>query len=660
MAKKKKKADSPVPQDRGQAQPSTLSYALIPPAARMTISPLFSALGLVFLLVGAVASLLLVLDHLGGLHLPGCGEGSPCAAAANSKWGKIPLGASFSWPVSFLGLAYFLGALGAWLTSYRGVSGWFAAAARLSAAVSLGFMAVIVFGGYHCSYCIASHLGNFAFWIVLELSRRRARTPLLRPVGVFAAVWVAASAVMLGAELTARKTVAVKQEQDLARSTADIIAATTQKTATTESSAGLTSQGVSTATTQEAMPDRPWQGGFRGRYLYGAEAAPVRLVMLTDYQCVDCNRIEDEVRAMLQQRTDVSLSIKHFPMCTECNRHFSRNMHPNACWAARAAEAAGILYGNDGFWKMHYWLFDQDGGFTDQQLTKGLQELGFDPAQFKRMMTGPETLRLVQADIDEGIWLGLHFTPMVFINGVELKGVFAAQAIPRAVAAVAATNPPAMNHDRDQPPPAVDKHVSDWREGYAVTLPADRRPWPRGPDDARVKIVMWADYHEPGCEQADREIRRWMADKPDVQYLFRHFPFNQECNAFVSRTAHPLACRASQAAEAAGSLGGLAVFLRMHDWLMDNPSDFNDDNLRQTAVTLGLDAEALLEVMDSPEVKAAIEEDCQVGKALLYRSGIPTIYVNGRVVQRWRLEGYNVLERILDEAYRGRPAGRPQ
>jgi len=657
---KKKRPNSATPQPRRETPAPAVSYALRNVTSpRATLSPLLFSAGVIFLLVGGVASLLLVLDHLGGLHLPGCGEGSPCAEAANSKWGKIPLGEGFAWPVSFLGLAYFLGALGAWLASYRGVSPLFAQVARLSAAVSLAFVGVIIFGGYHCSYCIAAHLGNFAFWVVMERSRRQRPQPSLRPVGVFVAVWLAASGVMLGAEFSTRRTVTAKQEKELAESTADIIAVTTQRAATTVPEAGTgTTQATFIDDTQPASADRPWQGGFRGRYLYGPEIAPVRLVMLTDYQCVDCNRIEDEVRQMLRQRTDVSLSIKHFPMCTECNRHFSRNMHPNACWAARAAEAAGILYGNDGFWKMHFWLFDQDGGFTDAQLKQGLRDLGFDEAEFIRVMTGPETLARVQADIEEGIWLGLHFTPMVFINGVELKGVFAAQAVPRAVAAVAATNPPPMNHDQDQPPPAVDKYVSDWREGYAVTLPADSRPWPRGPNDARVKIVMWADYHEPYSEQADRQIRRWMADKPDVQYLFRHFPFNQECNSSVSRTAHPLACRASQAAEAAGSLGGVTAYLRMHDWLMDNPSDFNDDNLRRTAVALGLDADALFTAMASPEVKAAIEEDGRAGKSLLYRGGIPTIYVNGKVIPRWRLEGCDVLGMILDEAYRGGPAER--
>ena len=65
---------------------------------------------------------------------------------------------------------------------------------------------------------------------------------------------------------------------------------------------------------------------------------------------------------------------------------------------------------------------------------------------------------------------------------------------------------------------------------------------------------------------------------------------------------------------------------------------------------MGFDAGAFLAAMDGPEVKAAIEEDCRAGKAMLYRGAIPTVYVNRKVVPRWQLNDRSVLERVLDEA----------
>jgi protein-disulfide isomerase len=65
---------------------------------------------------------------------------------------------------------------------------------------------------------------------------------------------------------------------------------------------------------------------------------------------------------------------------------------------------------------------------------------------------------------------------------------------------------------------------------------------------------------------------------------------------------------------------------------------------------MGFNADTLLATMDSPEVKAAIEEDVRTGNAMLYRGGIPTIYVNGKVIPRWQIDNRPALEQILKEA----------
>src|SRR6185295_4441596 len=78
---------------------------------------------------------------------------------------------------------------------------------------------------------------------------------------------------------------------------------------------------------------------FTGRYRMGPEVAPIRVVMFTGYQCPDCRKMEPQVEELLKTRKDVSISIKHFPFCPDCNRH-TPMMQPNGCWAARAAEAA--------------------------------------------------------------------------------------------------------------------------------------------------------------------------------------------------------------------------------------------------------------------------------------------------------------------------------
>ena len=69
--------------------------------------------GAAFLLAASAVVLALSFSRLTGIGLVGCGAGSPCAQAAASPWGRVPL---LDWPVSHIGAAYFLALLVAWIT----------------------------------------------------------------------------------------------------------------------------------------------------------------------------------------------------------------------------------------------------------------------------------------------------------------------------------------------------------------------------------------------------------------------------------------------------------------------------------------------------------------------------------------------------------------
>ncbi len=379
----------------------------------------FFATGIVLLAACVIASLALVQQHLGGLEVPGCGPGSPCAKAAASVWGRVPW---VDWPVSSVGLAYFLALLITWLTSRQGVSNGFRQLVRLGAVFSVGFVVVMFAGGYLCPYCVGAHAANLAFLLLVEMAPRPA-VPSLRPLATGAVVFLLATAVLAVAEVTQKQRVQEREERELVQSTEQII----QRRPPDGNAA--------------STPPHREGPGFTGRYRLGPDAAPIRLVIFSDYQCEDCGRIEMDIFAFFAQRDDMSISVKHYPMCTDCNKYIGANLHPNACWAARAAEAAGILRGNDGFWQMHEWLFEHEGFFSNQQMRDFLIEQGYNFDQWKRVMGSEETLRLVQQDIDEGFDLGIQHTPMIFINGVELKGWRVQGGVQRAVEALAASKP---------------------------------------------------------------------------------------------------------------------------------------------------------------------------------------------------------------------------
>lgn len=619
-------------------------------------SPAVHGAGLALIIAAAVASGVLALEKLDAISLPGCGPGSACDAAQSSRWGTVP---GLNLPASFVGLGYFAGLAAAWLVAGRDSAGRLRPAIRAGAAVSVFYLAVIVAAGHFCKYCIATHVFNLALWLLVEKLPARPGAPFPARAAITGILIYAAAQFGLKYEQR-RQQVAetARQETALTISQQRIIDETHRAGGTvTPLPADPPSTAPSTPGAAAGTPDpvtvgaRPWGSVFAGRYPHGPNPAAIRIVLYTDYQCPDCYRVEQDVIAIAQSRTDVSISVKHFPMCADCNGHVARTMHANACWAARAAEAAGILGGPEAFWRMHQLLFARRGGFTDGELHQLLRENGYDPQQFIQVMMGPETLANVQRDIEEAVALGLHFTPMVFINGVELRGVFAPNALRRAVEALAATNPPPAGPESDDPPLASTKYVEDWRKQPARSIPPTDEAFARGPAAAPIQIVVFGDYQESNTAQLDALIQSAMRGRQDVRYAFRVYPFDQSCNPNVKSTMFPASCAAARVAKAAGALGGGEAFWKMHRWLLEHAQSFNDADLSAAAAAAGVEIDALRREVDGGKAASLVELDVtQARNGGLIPQGVPTLYVNGRWVPRWTRPDDDVLGKILREA----------
>ncbi|HYE61157.1 MAG TPA: thioredoxin domain-containing protein [Phycisphaerales bacterium] len=588
-------------------------------------------LGTLLLLAAITASGMMVLRHFLKVELPGCGAGSPCDAAAASRWGTVPV---LNLPTSFVGLAFFTALLIAWTGSHGALSTASRTLARLGALVSLAFLAIIAVEKLACPYCLIAHACNLFFVALAEFGTRRARTSAHTPFITAAAVGIAALATMGVADHRAKKEAQAKAEQALAESTR-------QMTQPRPPAAPAQPTDTPAAPTNTAK-------GFSGRYAWGPEKAPVRIVMYTDYQCPDCKRIEGEL-AELQSNPSIAVIIKHFPLCSACNPK-APNLHPNGCWAARAAQAAGILQGDEGFWKMHYWLFSQGGSFTDASLPPALQQLGFDPRQFQQVMQSQETLDRVKADVQEGYDRGLFFTPLIYINGVELKGWNAPNALTRAVTAVLASNPEPRSFADDAMPSALDKYMSDWRESPVRQLPTALMQRALGPADAPVTVVVFGDYMEPGTQEADGVLRLFATGPTSkIRYSFAHFPVNSDCNPAVPNMKKFDSCRAALAAEAAQMMGGDEAFWKVHDWMMLSKGIINNDSLGAAASLLDTDPATLSAAMQNPTPAATIQAHARAGQSLGLTS-IPMIFINGKHVPRFKLDNENLLPRMIDEA----------
>lgn len=569
-------------------------------------------LGLLLLGVAVIASAVLVLGSFEIMSIPGCSEDSGCAKAAASKWGRIP---GLNWPLSSVGLAYFFGLLIAFALSRDGLAKSLRWLVRLSTIASIILVAVMFANRYVCYYCLAIHGANLAFWILLEL-RRPAPKSSLRSLGILAGSFVLAMAALVGGEHIYRLQLDRLAEAERQASIQQIIEANGSPHA------------------------------FTGRYHRGPKDATVHIVMFTDFQCADCNNVEPQIKNLFRDRNDISLSIKHFPFCSDCNPITKRTLHPNACRAAQAAEAAGKLQGNDGFWEMHDWLFAVDGTFDDEQLDAVLPGMGYDITEFHAVMNSPEIDALIKADITESKSLGLYYTPMVFINGIQIRGVAAPNKVyMTAVQIASAKSKPSFDA---QPDSAAVKYMEDWRRGRTFSFQPDLVERRRGPERAPLEILVWGDYLDEKTAELDQIIRRMTAGREDTKYTFRHYPVNPLCNPSVTFTYSEQNCQAHRAVEAAAILGGDEAFWTLHNWIFDNQATFSHETLRTKIVEMGFDPASFFEVAASQEVDLVLLEDTSGGKILRFK-GIPGVFVNRKFIPRVWLEDDCLIDDIIAE-----------
>ncbi|MDP3238692.1 MAG: DsbA family protein [Myxococcales bacterium] len=162
------------------------------------------------------------------------------------------------------------------------------------------------------------------------------------------------------------------------------------------------------------------------------------------------------------------------------------------------------------------------------------------------------------------------------------------------------------------------------RAGYQVLLTPPDRPRKiidasgpgRGPANARVTIVEFADFQCPYCSKASDVVKKVAAEYPgQVRIVFRHFPLAN----------HPLAPRAAEASACANEQG---KFWEYHDHLFANPRELEETALKAHAVTLGLDVKPFVDCLESGRMKAVVDKDKKDGEALGV-NGTPAFFVNG-------------------------------
>lgn len=560
--------------------------------------------------VGLAASGLLFASALRGAAAPGCGPGGwlaqhlgpafgeGCSKIAQSSFSKLPGGI----PVSAPAVAYFLAVLVAGLSGPVPTAPhrWAARAGALAAALYLG---VAWHEGLWCLYCLACHAASLLIWLAVEISPT-ASGP--RRLWISLAAFVLAAGVLSTAAVISADATRRQQQEHLAADEAKL---------------------------RQSPPEtRP---SFAGRYTIGPADAKVRIVVFLGYQCPECQRVDAELSKLLAAARDVSLSVRHFPFCKDCNPMVPTTMHADGCRAALAAEAAGSIGGPAAFEKLHRWLITP--GNAAKSTAEYAAAAGLSASALEAAMNDPKVAAAIADDVAAAAKVGLNQTPMVFVNNVELRAWSVPGALARAIEAARAA--PAST---DAPPDASARAISLWRDSAAIPLPTPRRSM--GPANSPVRVTVLGSYQDDRTAEIDAILRE-RATKGSIRYSYLHYPPDRSCNPQLPRTVHPMACRFAQTAEAIGLAKGDDAFWVVHEWIFAHRRDYTDASLRQLLAEQGWPDTPLR----SEAAQAAVAADITTGQSVGVRE-LPMILINDRPVPQWRIGDRLLLPELLDAA----------
>jgi protein-disulfide isomerase len=153
-------------------------------------------------------------------------------------------------------------------------------------------------------------------------------------------------------------------------------------------------------------------------------------------------------------------------------------------------------------------------------------------------------------------------------------------------------------------------------EPYRVPVEVGTAPV-RGNPKAPVTILEFSDFQCPFCVRARPTVSRVReAYGYKVRWVFRHFPLDFHAQA-------------EKAGEAAACAGDQGKFWEMHDLLWSNTAKLQVPDLKAHAATLGLDAAAFGECLDSGRHGGLVSGDLEAGQGYGV-SGTPAFFVNGR------------------------------
>jgi len=365
-------------------------------------------------------------------------ESGQCAASARSAWSnfRLPIpGHPLDLPVALLGIAYFI-TLGAWYgfvgwarPTWKPLK-WFPISLFIAGAyASLFFVSLMAMGRVPwCWGCASVHLINVLLISTVAWGQRKS-SATASPEATFnlrqALAVLVFCGLLIGGLYVSRSRRLYLEDQVSALPTYE------QMIASLQSDPKVMMDAYMHAPVHEIRlrADEMMQGTIH------------QLVIYLDYECPACLVSEAFVHNEVLKDFGGKLNVvvRHYPICTECNPHVWRTLHPNACIAANAAEAARSLGGRAAFDRMTDLLFANASSLGTAIGREMASAAGVDPEQFMIKLHDPAVEKRVAEDVAEAHTLGVSDTPTMFLDGRQVPEICMAREFWEAAAKELAT-----------------------------------------------------------------------------------------------------------------------------------------------------------------------------------------------------------------------------
>lgn len=142
----------------------------------------------------------------------------------------------------------------------------------------------------------------------------------------------------------------------------------------------------------------------------GSAAAPVTIVMFSDFQCPACAATHPVLKKVLAEypADKIRFVVRDFPLA----------MHNNAFQAALAANAAAK---QGKFFEYAEILYSRQNALDAASLKKYAAELGLNLQKFEIDLGDEKTAAEVRKDVEDGNIYGISSTPTVYVNGIKVR-----------------------------------------------------------------------------------------------------------------------------------------------------------------------------------------------------------------------------------------------